>query len=69
LVDGLRPAAAIEIKYSMTPSLSKGFYNVLDDLQVPKAFVITPGDKHYPLDKNIIVSGLQFFLKSILGEL
>jgi predicted AAA+ superfamily ATPase len=69
LVDGLRPAAAIEIKYSTTPSLSKGFYNVLDDLQVPKAFVITPGDKHYPLDKNITVSGLQFFLKSILAEL
>lgn len=69
LVDGLKPVAAIEIKYSNTPSLSKGFYNVLDDLEVKKSFVITPGEKHYPLGEITMVSGLQFFLKNSLGEL
>lgn len=69
LVDGLKPVAAIEIKYAAIPSLSKGFYNVLDDLKVKKAFVITPGEKKYALDNNTIVSGLQIFLKDILGEL
>lgn len=69
LVDGLKPVVAIEIKYALTPSLSKGFYNVLDDLKVKKAFVITPGEKQYSLDEKIAVSGLQFFLKNRLSEL
>ena len=69
LVDGLKPAAAIEIKYATVPSLSKGFYNVLDDLKVKKAFVITPGEKHYSLDEKTVVSGLQIFLKDILSEI
>jgi predicted AAA+ superfamily ATPase len=69
LIDGLKPVAAIEIKYSNTPSLSKGFYNVLDDLKVQKSFVITPGEKQYALGEKITVSGLQPFLKNNLVEL
>jgi predicted AAA+ superfamily ATPase len=69
LVNGLKPVVAIEIKYSNTPSLSKGFYNVLDDLKVKKSFVITPGEKHYPLGEITMVCGLEFFLKNSLGEL
>ncbi|SFG62055.1 ATP-binding protein [Pedobacter insulae] len=69
LVDGLKPVVAIEIKYAAVPSLSKGFYNVLDDLAIEKAFVITPGEKHYALDSKTTVSGLQFFLENILSEL
>ncbi|WP_316809731.1 ATP-binding protein [Pedobacter heparinus] len=69
LVDGLKPVVAIEIKYATVPSLSKGFYNVLEDLQIEKAFVITPGEKQYALDEKTTVSGLQFFLKNILSEL
>jgi predicted AAA+ superfamily ATPase len=69
LVNGLKPVVAIEIKYATVPSLSKGFYNVLEDLQIQKAFVITPGEKQYALDEKTMVSGLQFFLKNILNEL
>lgn len=69
LVNGLKPLVAIEIKYAVVPSLSKGFYNVLDDLQIKKAFVITPGEKHYHLDEKTVVSGLQFFLENILKDL
>lgn len=69
LVDGLKPVVAVEIKYAAVPSLSKGFYNVLEDLQIEKAFVITPGEKQYALDEKTTVSGLQFFLKNILSEL
>jgi len=69
LVNGLTPVAAIEIKYSNTPSLSKGFYNVIDDLKIEKSFVITPGDKRYPLGETTVVSGLQFFLENTLAEL
>jgi len=69
LVDGLKPVAAIEIKYATVPSISKGFYNVLDDLKVKRAFVITPGEKHYSIDDKTVVSGLQIFLKDILSEI
>ncbi|MNV57099.1 hypothetical protein D3C71_1494130 [compost metagenome] len=60
---------AIEIKYATVPSLSKGFYSVLEDLGIEKTFVIPPGEKQYTLDKKTMVSGLQFFLKNILSEL
>ena len=69
LVDRLKPVAAIEIKYATVPSISKGFYNVLDDLKVKRAFVITPGEKHYSIDDKTVVSGLQIFLKNILSEI
>ena len=69
LVDGIKPIAAIEIKLAAAPSLTKGFYNVLNDLKVNKAFVITPGEKHYALDDKITLSGLQFFLTNILSQL
>lgn len=69
LVDGIKPVAAVEIKYAKTPFLSKGFYNVLDDLQIHKAFVITPSENHYTLDEKTMVYGLQGFLTNILGGL
>ncbi len=69
LVDGIIPITAIEIKYATTPSLSKGFYNVMEDLKIKKAFVITPAEKHYNLDEHTIVTGLSFFLKNILAKL
>ncbi|SDD69368.1 ATP-binding protein [Pedobacter soli] len=69
LVDGVKPVVAIEIKYAAVPSLSKGFYNVLEDLAIEKAFVVTPGEKEFSLDEKIKVSGLQFFLKNILNKL
>lgn len=69
LVDGLVPVTAIEIKYSTSPSLSKGFYNVLDDLKIKKAFVITPSEKQYNLDDKTRVAGLAHFLKNILSAL
>ena len=69
LVDGLNPVIAIEIKYAVVPSLSKGFYNVLNDLKIGKAYALTPGDKKYALDEKITVCGLHFFLENILTKI
>ncbi|MES2417581.1 MAG: ATP-binding protein [Bacteroidota bacterium] len=69
LVEGLIPVIAVEIKYATNPSLSKGFYNVLDDLQIKRAFVITPSEKQYNLNEKTVVIGLSLFLKDILSEL
>ena len=69
LVDGIQPLIAIEIKYAKVPALSRGFYNVLDDLKIQKAFVITPGENSYALDEKTTVTGLQHFLQDILNNL
>jgi len=66
LVDGIKPVAAVEIEYAQVLSLSKSFYNVLDDLQISKAYIITPGEKQYTLDDRTMICGLQFFLMNIL---
>jgi len=69
LVDGIKPVVAVEIKYAVVPSLSRGFYTVLEDLKIQKAFVITPAEKSYALDEKTTVSGLHHFLKHILKNL
>lgn len=69
LVNGLKPVMAIEIKHSSTPSLSKGFYTVLDDLKIKKGHIIMPKDGLHRLDKHVQYSSLAQFLTEILPEL
>jgi len=68
LIDGLKPIIAIEIKYSASPSLARGFYNVLEDLGIKQAFVLTPGEKQYALDEKVTVMGLKLFLRDVLAN-
>lgn len=44
---------AIEIKYSLSPKVSKGFYQGCLDLKCKKGFVIYPGKDMYKITKNI----------------
>jgi predicted AAA+ superfamily ATPase len=69
LVGGLRPVIAIEIKFSSNPSLSKGFYTVMDDLKLERGFVIVPEGKGYKLDEKVDVGGIEYFLKEVLQNL
>ncbi len=47
------PPIAVEIKYSLSPKPSKGFWSALSDLEVRHAFVVYPGDEYYPLGQNV----------------
>ena len=49
------PEILVEIKYSMTPKLSKGLTVAMNDLNVKKTFLVCPTETGYPLDKNIFV--------------
>jgi predicted AAA+ superfamily ATPase len=69
LVNGLTPVMAVEIKFSSAPSLSKGFYTVMDDLKLDKGFVITPGNELYKLDERVEVGSLYYFLTEVLPKL
>lgn len=46
---------AIEVKYSSTPKVSKGFWTAYKDIGCKKGFVVYPGKDYYPIDKNIFI--------------
>lgn len=43
----------VEIKYSLSPALSRGFWNAYEDLQCKQGYVVYPGSEKYPLGKNV----------------
>jgi len=50
---------AVEIKYSASPKISKGFWNAYNDLDCRKGFLVYPGEFTYPIAKNIIALSIQ----------
>lgn len=44
-----------EIKFSSAPTLSKGFWSALSDLQLEQAYIVAPVEKGYPLAANVEV--------------
>ena len=70
IVKGTQPIALCEIKYSQTPTISKGFYSCVEDLQTKDNIVITPGKNDF-MDQNrgIRFMGLVPFLENYLALL
>jgi uncharacterized protein len=50
-----KPIMCCEVKFSLSPSISKSFRNALEDLKCDKAFIIYPGKDDYELAENIKV--------------
>jgi hypothetical protein len=70
LVKGIKPIACIEIKYSETPSLSRGLAESIKDLKTKNNYVITTGnDQIWPINKWINAVGLRSFLTDILPKI
>ena len=44
---------AIEIKRSLAPTLSKGFYLGCEDIGATLRFVVYPGNERFPVAKNV----------------
>lgn len=53
LFDSKHKPVAIEIKYSISPKVDRGFWNAYEDLSCKKGFVVYPGAESYPLGKNV----------------
>lgn len=53
LLYGKSNPIAVEIKYSLSPKISKGFLNVFEDLSCKKGYIVYPGRESYPAGKNI----------------
>lgn len=59
--------AAIEIKLTNSPSVGKGTYIAMEDMGVEELHVVTPSADTYPLAENIIVMGLEDFVKKLIS--
>jgi predicted AAA+ superfamily ATPase len=67
LVKGIKPIASIEIKYSTSPSVSRGLTESIKDLGTKQNFIVTPSsDDAYAINKQVKVVGLTTFLSDIL---
>lgn len=61
-----RAPIAIEIKYSLSPTLSRGFHEGFADLHCKQGFIIYPGKTSYPMNHQITVLSLKEMLQSRL---
>ncbi|MBX9620841.1 MAG: ATP-binding protein [Alphaproteobacteria bacterium] len=56
---------AIEIKRSLAPKISKGFYIACEDLKPTKKFIVYAGDERFPLAKDVEVISLRDIMHEI----
>lgn len=59
LFDNRNRPLAIEIKYSLSPKVTKGFWHAYKDLSCKKGFVVYPGEESYPLGNNVFTLPLK----------
>jgi uncharacterized protein len=56
---GRTPPLAVEIKLSLEPKPSRGFWSALSDLGEARGFVVYPGDEFYPVGKGVYALPVQ----------
>ncbi|MBU2053647.1 MAG: ATP-binding protein [Proteobacteria bacterium] len=56
----------VEIKYSLSPSVSRGFWNAYEDLSCRRGYVVYPGQEMFPLGKNVSALPLEM-LAQVMG--
>jgi len=69
LVKGIQPIACIEIKLSTSPKVSKGFYEVINDLKTTRNFVIMPSGDAFPIHEHVYCYSLTEFIQKIMPTL
>ena len=57
--DSKNQPVALEIKYSLSPKIEKGFWIAYDDLACKKGFVVYPGEESYPLGRGVFTLPLK----------
>ena len=57
----------VEMKFSSSPTLTRGNYEAMEDLQLEKLYIIIPTDDRFLLKEKVEVIGIQAFLENILS--
>jgi len=55
VVSAGRRTLGMEVKFSSAPSVTKGFWQALEDLGVSRGYVVAPVERRYPLAANVEV--------------
>ena len=55
----------IECKASSAPRVSRGFWNVVEDLELENLWILAPVQAAYPIKQNVVVSPLADFIDTI----
>ena len=56
---------ALEMKASLSPKPSRGFWNAIKDVKANKKYIIAPVTEPYPIQNKVIVTPLFDFLKKL----
>jgi predicted AAA+ superfamily ATPase len=56
---------AIEIKRSLSPSVSRGFYQGCDDIKASERFIVYPGKESFSVAKNVIAMSIQEMMQTV----
>jgi len=48
-----------------TPKLNKGFYQALSDLNIQKAWIVSPVKEKYKISKGVTVCGVSDFIDDL----
>lgn len=59
---GMMERWAVEIKSGSAPSLNRGFYNAIEDIEPDRAIVVYAGEEDYPISDTVTAMGLRSFL-------
>jgi len=63
-----RRRIGVECKASSAPTVSRGFWTALDDLEIREAWVVAPVGEPYPLREGVTVASLPGFLGAMAGD-
>jgi len=61
-----RHRLGIEIKFSMSPKVSRGFWQALKDIQASAAYIIAPVPMQYSYKENVQVMSVQHFIRDVV---
>ena len=56
----------VEVKRSLAPVPTKGFYNAIEDIQPRRAFVVYPGAERYPISESVEAIGLSEMISLVM---
>ena len=65
LFDQKRRPIAIEIKYSLSPTVTRGFWNAWEDIACRRGYVVYPGEESYPMGSGVSVLPVKDLIKIV----
>lgn len=69
ILKGISIAAAIEIKYTSSPKVTKSLLNSISDLKSTNNFIVTPNSEDYLITREIRVCSVHDFIAKYLDKL